>query len=88
MPIADDLNPEQNVNVYYLPEDENMACIVNEGPYATLFEPYDALGKWIDENGYRIVGPARELNIMLPVQMGDQTDPNTINEILFQVKKA
>jgi DNA-binding transcriptional MerR regulator len=88
MPIADDLNPEQNVKVYDLPEVENMACIVHEGPFATLFEAYDALGKWIDENGYRIVGPARELNIKLPEKMGDQNDPNTINEIQFPVKKA
>jgi effector-binding domain-containing protein len=65
-----------------------MACIVHEGPFATLFEAYDALGKWIDENGYRIVGPARELNIKLPEKMGDQNDPNTIYEIQFPVKKA
>ena len=88
MPIADELSPHQNVKVYDLPAVESMACVVHEGPFATLFEAYDALAKWIDENGYQIVGPARELNIKMPEKMGDQNDPGTINEVQFPVQKV
>lgn len=88
MPIADGLQPGENIKVYELPEVENMACVVHEGPFATLFEAYDALAKWIDENGYQIVGPARELNIKMPEKMGDQNDPSTINEVQFPVTKV
>jgi DNA-binding transcriptional MerR regulator len=88
MPVGDGLSPTENVKVYDLPAVESMACVVHAGPFATLFEAYDALGKWIDENGYQIVGPARELNLQMPETAGDQNDPNTINEVQFPVEKG
>ena len=88
IPVADGVEPGQNVNVYDLPPVETMACVIHEGPFATLNEAYDALARWIDENGYHIVGPTRELNIRLPDKPGDQNDPKTINEIQFPVEKV
>jgi effector-binding domain-containing protein len=88
MPIVDDLVSENSVKVYDLPASEKTACVVHTGPFATLGEAYDALAKWIDENGYHIVGPGRELNLKLPEKLGDQNDPNTINEIQFPVEKG
>jgi DNA-binding transcriptional MerR regulator len=89
MPVAEDSPAAQKpVNVYTLPAVETMACVVHAGPFATLGQAYDALAKWIDENGYRIVGPARELNLRLPDKLGDQNDPNTVNEIQLPVEKV
>lgn len=88
MPVAEGLTSSQRVKVYDLPQVETMACVVHEGPFATLFEAYDALAKWIDENGYQIAGPARELNLQLPKTMGDQNDPSTINDVQFPVEKV
>ena len=87
MPVVDDLASENGVKIYTLPGSEKMACVVHTGPFATLGEAYDALAKWIDQNGYHIVGPGRELNLKLPEKLGDQNDPNTINEIQFPVEK-
>jgi DNA-binding transcriptional MerR regulator len=87
MPIIDPMTPEQNLNVYSLPEVETMACVVHNGPFATLPQAYDALAKWIDQNGYHIVGPGRELNLKLPERLGDQNDPNTVNEVQYPVEK-
>ena len=53
----------------------------------TIGEAYDAVAKWIDQNGYQIVGPGRELNLRVPEPLGNQNDPNTVNEIQFPVKK-
>ena len=88
MPIVDDLASENDVKVYDLPGSEKMACVVHTGPFATIGEAYDALAKWIDQNGYHIVGPGRELNLRLPDKLGDQNDPNTVNEIQFPMEKA
>ena len=88
MPIVDDLISENGVRIYDLPASEKTACVVHTGPFATIGEAYDALAKWIDQNGYQIVGPGRELNLRLPDKLGDQNDPNTVNEIQFPVEKA
>jgi len=88
MPIVDELASTNGVKVYDLPSFEKMACVVHTGPFATIGEAYDALAKWIDQNGYHIVGPGRELNLRLPDKLGDQNDPNTVNEIQFPVEKT
>lgn len=87
MPLESEIAPSQRVKVYDLPGVEKMACIVHTGPFATILEAYDALAKWIDENGYHIVGPGRELNLRLPDKLGDQHDPNTVNELQYPVDK-
>lgn len=88
MPITDELVPGENVKVYDLPGFGAAACVVHAGPFATIGEAYDAVGKWINENGYQIVGSARELNIRPPEKPGDQNDPSTLTEIQFPVEKA
>jgi effector-binding domain-containing protein len=88
MPINDQTPSQERVQVYELPSVEKMACVVHTGPFATIGEAYDALAKWIDQNGYQIVGPGRELNLRLPDTLGDQHDPNTVNEIQFPVEKV
>jgi DNA-binding transcriptional MerR regulator len=88
MPLSEPIAPSQRVQVYDLPGAEKMACVVHNGPFATLGQAYDALAQWIDQNGYHIVGPGRELNLRLPDKLGDQNDPNTVNEIQFPVEKT
>ena len=88
MPITDGITPNKSVKVHNLPAVETMACVVHTGPFATIGEAYDAIAKWVDQNGYQIVGPGREINLRLPETLGDQNDPNTVNEIQFPVEKA
>jgi len=87
MPIAGDPPAAGQVKIYDLPAVETMACVVHAGSFATIGAAYDALAKWIDVNGYQIVGPSRELNLKMPEKPGDQNDPNTVNEIQFPVQK-
>ena len=88
MPITDEMTADGRLKVYSLPAVEKMACVVHTGPFATLPQAYDALAKWIDENGYHFIGPARELNLRLPDKPGDQNDPNTVNEVQLPVEKV
>ncbi len=88
MPVAEGVPDSGRVKIQTLPRVETMACVVHHGPFATLPTAYDSLAKWIDENGYRIVGPGREINLRLPDKPGDQNDPNTVNEVQYPVEKA
>lgn len=88
MPIIDSMKPANRLQVHEVPGFEAAACVVHAGPFATIGEAYDALAKWISENGYHVAGPTRELNLRPPEPPGNQNDPNTLNEIQFPVKKG
>jgi DNA-binding transcriptional MerR regulator len=90
-PIEADLAETGRVKVRTLPAVETMACTVHHGPFVTLNEAYDAIGKWIDGNGYRICGPSREIYVHVTEEghgMVSQTDPETVTEIQFPVEKV
>jgi effector-binding domain-containing protein len=86
-PLGENAPASERVKVYELPPVESMACVVHEGPFVTIQEAYDAIMRWIDENGYRIAGPAREVYLR-EAKQGSQTDPETVTEIQFPVEKA
>jgi DNA-binding transcriptional MerR regulator len=84
--IDSDLTESARVKVRNLPA-ATVACTIHNGPFSTLSEAYSAIGKWLDSNGYRIVGPCREVYLN-PSKDGSQNDPNTVTEIQFPVEKA
>lgn len=87
LPIGDALPEPHRVKVSTLPAVETMACTIHHGPFVTLSEAYNAILKWIDENGYHITGPCREVYLRGPKD-GSQTDPDTVTEIQFPVEKG
>jgi effector-binding domain-containing protein len=86
-PIDVDLSTSERVNVRTLPSVQTLASTIHNGPFVTIGEAYNAIGKWITENGYRIVGPCREIYLQTPGDT-DQNDPNTVTEIQFPVEKV
>ncbi len=60
-PIAGDMEGNDRIKVRYLEGVEQMACVIHKGSYQTISLAYTALSKWIQENGYTISGPQREL---------------------------
>jgi DNA-binding transcriptional MerR regulator len=85
-PVEGELPATQRVSVYSLPPVSNMACVVHHGTFTTIGQAYDAMMKWIGENGYHIVGPAREVYLR-EAKNGSQTDPDTVTEIQLPVEK-
>jgi effector-binding domain-containing protein len=75
----------ERVSVRELPGVEAMACVVHHGPFNTLNQAYAALMNWIQANGYRIVGPDREVYLH---SSGRQDDPSCVTEVQFPVEKA
>jgi DNA-binding transcriptional MerR regulator len=78
--------PERGrMRVHELPA-ATMAAIVHHGSYDTIGEAHEAILMWIEANGYRIVGPDRELNLYhtMPIRLDD---PSYITEIQYPVEK-
>jgi DNA-binding transcriptional MerR regulator len=85
-PIGVEMSESKRVKVRTLPSVTTLACTIHNGPFATLGEAYNAIGKWITDNSYRVVGPCREVYLH-PNENGNQNDPNTVTEIQFPVEK-
>ena len=85
-PIGSELRPTQRVKVQTLPAVKTLACTIHNGPFVTLGEAYNAVGKWISDNNYRIVGPCREVYLHVNENTGQQ-DSDTVTEIQFPVEK-
>jgi DNA-binding transcriptional MerR regulator len=64
-----------------------MAATVHYGPYNTINQAHEAILTWAEVNGYRIVGPDRELNLYhtMPIR---QDNPSYITEVQYPVEKA
>jgi len=75
-PISAPLSSTERVAVRELPGAEQMACVIHQGSYDGLDQAYNALLAWIEANGYRIVGPNREVYLRCPDN--DYADPETI----------
>lgn len=84
-PVEVEVPETRRVKVRTLPA-ASMACAIHHGPFATLGEAYNAIGRWLDDYGYRVIGPVREVYLH-PARNGSQTDPATVTEIQFPVEK-
>lgn len=60
-PLAGPIRAGANVEVYELPAEERMACLVHKGPFSTMGKTYEALWTWMREQGYETRGPVREI---------------------------
>jgi effector-binding domain-containing protein len=70
------------VKVYELPPTQ-VAAVVHQGNFADFTQGHAALLEWIDANGYKIVGPYREIYI----RHDHRQLADTTTEIQFPVEK-
>lgn len=73
------------VRVYELPA-ATMASVVHKDAYNTFNQAYEAIGRWIEANGYKIAGPNREIYLYC-TQPVRQDDDSYVTEIQFPVVK-
>jgi DNA-binding transcriptional MerR regulator/predicted transcriptional regulator YdeE len=79
--------PERGrMRVFELPA-ATMAATVHHGAYDTINEAHEAVMEWIEANGYRIVGPDREINLhnTMPIR---RDDPSYVTEIQYPVERV
>lgn len=58
----------EKIDTRILPGVEMAATAVRLGPFENGYEPYAALGRWVEANGYTIAGSAREEFLVLPTR--------------------
>ena len=80
-----ELSSGHAVTMRILPRIETAACAVRIGGFENGYESYAAVGRWVEANGYRLAGPAREVFIVPPHP--DRMD-ETVCEIQFPVESA
>lgn len=74
------------MHVHELPSG-TFADTVHHGSYNTIGQAHEAVLKWIEANGYHVVGPDREINLYnkTPIRLDD---PSYVTEIQYPVEKA
>jgi DNA-binding transcriptional MerR regulator/predicted transcriptional regulator YdeE len=74
------------LTVYQLPE-ATVASVIHNGAFNRIGEAYEALLRWIETNGYRPAGSAREifLHLSQPVSRNDESN---VTEIQVPVEKT
>jgi DNA-binding transcriptional MerR regulator len=79
------LPSERVMTVHTLPAVALMATVVRVGGFENNCQSYGTIGLWVEDNGYRIAGPGREVLIQPP-----QTDnlDEMVTEIQFPVEPA
>ncbi len=77
------LPDERVLTANILPAVAAMATVVRVGGFEQSCLSYGAIGQWIEDNGYRIAGPGREVLIRPP--RTDQLD-EMVTEIQFPVE--
>jgi effector-binding domain-containing protein len=85
LPVAGELPETDRVKVRTVPGAETMACLVHKGPYDGLPGAYRVLTTWLEANGYRVVGPDRE--VYLEGAMATNDPSEYVTEIMFPVEK-
>jgi effector-binding domain-containing protein len=86
VPISKKISGSDRVKVYDLPAVEQIASVVYKGAYEDISEAYVALMTWIENNGYQIDGPNREIYLTDPNKVKNPGE--NVTEVQFPVKKA
>jgi effector-binding domain-containing protein len=79
IPVSDPLATHQ------LPA-ATVASVVHNGAFNCIAEAYETLLKWVEDNGYRKTGPARELFLQISAPVS-RDDESYVTEIQVPVKK-
>lgn len=82
VPIDQPLGGTERVAVYELPQVE-VAAAVHHGDFSEFTQVHTALLGWIEENGYRVAGPFREIYLEHnPDDLGEST-----TEVQYPIEK-
>lgn len=63
LPVEADLSDEYDFTVTDLPAESQMATLLHTGSMDNCLPAYQALAHWIEDGGYRAIGPSREVTL-------------------------
>jgi len=61
LPIAKPIPETERVKMLTLPEVPVMAFTIHRGGFEGLEEAHRSIARWAESNGYKIIGPNREI---------------------------
>jgi effector-binding domain-containing protein len=61
IPVSTPLQGNERIHIRELPAIPLAACVIHAGSYHSLDQAWQALFAWIEEHGYRVAGPSREV---------------------------
>jgi effector-binding domain-containing protein len=76
---------DRMLRVHTLPAISTMATVLRIGGFEQNCRSYGAIGMWVEDSGYRIAGPGREVLIQPP--RADSLD-DMVTEIQFPVEPS
>jgi effector-binding domain-containing protein len=82
LPVAEAPEGRDDITVSEIPEGEYASCL-HQGPYSEIGPAYDALSRWVTEQGREPSGPAYELYLNDP---GELPEDELQTQILFPLK--
>ena len=85
MIVSETVSGTDRIQIKALPALAQVAAVIHRGSYSTLNQAYGAITHWIEESGYQVTGPNREIYL----QGGaEQDNTSYITEIQFPVAKV
>mgnify|MGYP000344849793 FL=1 len=97
-PINANVSANGKVKVYELPTLHQVAAVLHRGGFENISESYSQLLQWIGANGFRIVGPNREVYLRAvvspellakyPSEYVTTNEAERLTEIQFPIEKA
>jgi effector-binding domain-containing protein len=81
-PITVPIPGSDRVRIVEIEGESQMACAIHRGPFQGLSAAFNAVMAWIGANGYRIVGPCREVYVEFDPE-GDSA--NWVTEVQIPV---
>ena len=85
-PVDAPLDDTGPVRIFDLPAVPQMASTIHHGSYEGLSAAYQAFMAWIQTNGYRIIGPNREIYLRSLADAGVTPD-DLVTEMQFPVER-
>lgn len=86
-PFEGNLQKNARVTIREIPAVAQMACVVHHGSFDTLSAAYQALTTWIDKNGFRVIGPGRDVYLHMS-QTARLDDPSYVTEVQFPIERV
>jgi DNA-binding transcriptional MerR regulator len=96
VPLRYAIPENELIRVRQLPRLSRVACVVYVGEYSDIYQAYNSLLAWIEANGYRMIGPIREvylrygadgLDFELPVTYLGDNHNKYVTELQLSVEK-
>jgi predicted transcriptional regulator YdeE len=85
LPVTRGLQVSDRLVLHELPAVESMACAVHPGGLDGLADASRALLTWVEENGYRVAGPSRDVYLQSPLV--DEPVESPVAEVQLPVQK-